>query len=267
MSIGNDVYADTRLIIQQLEARFPENKLGSTDAAQRGVEHLLRRYITDAGIFMKAAALIPPEMPLLKDPNFQKDREQMTGRKWSQEAQAKGRPEALAGIRDLFELLENDFLSDGRQYILDTKSPMLADVETSWVITWLMGMPGSLPKELFGKDKYPKTYAWVDRFNAEVKQRSKKPTTVKGEQAKEFIMKAKHTIQNVDETDPLGLKTGDDVTVYPLDSGFRNKDSGRLVTLNSQEVGIEIKSNEQSVVLHAPRWGFRVEKGGSGSKL
>jgi len=267
MAIGNDVYADTRLIIAELERRFPSGRLGSSDPAQTGIEHLLRRYITDAGIFMRAAALIPPDMPLLKDPKFQADREQMTGRKWSSESQAKGRPEALVHIRELFDILEETFLADGRKFLLGGDEPMLADVETSFVITWLMSMKVALPNELFSKERYPKVLAWVDRFNKQVKSRSQKPVTLKGDQAKDFIVGGEKAPQNVDETDPTGLKNGDMVTVYPLDSGSRNRDTGKIVTLTAQEVAIEVEKDGKTVVLHTPRWGFRIERATQNPKL
>lgn len=216
---------------------------------------------------MRAAALIPPEMPLLKDPNFQKDREQMTGRKWSSEAQAKGRPEALVHMKDLFELLEGTFLKDGRQYLLGGEAPSLADIETTWVITWLLSMKGALPKEMFGKEQYPKVFAWVERFNAEVKKNTKKPMTIKGEQAKDFVLKAQKSSQLICETDPTGLAKGDSVTVFPLDSGSKNRDTGKLVTLTAHEIAVEIVKDGKSVILHTPRWGFRIEKASGSAKL
>ena len=39
------------------------------------------------------------------------------------------RPEALTHIRDGFEFLENGLLADGREWILKTEKPALADIE------------------------------------------------------------------------------------------------------------------------------------------
>ena len=68
-------------------------------------------------------------MPLLKDSKFTKDREQYTGRSWSADNVKKMRPEALAHIRLEFDFLEKGLLADGREWILGTENPMLADVE------------------------------------------------------------------------------------------------------------------------------------------
>lgn len=129
MSIGHDVYCDTRLILQKLEERFPEGCLGASQPDQKAVEKLLEKWTVDGGVFARAAQLIPPEMPLLKDPKFTKDREEYTGRSWAKADVTKMRPEALAQMRDNFDFLETGLLADGREWILKTAKPSLADIE------------------------------------------------------------------------------------------------------------------------------------------
>lgn len=68
-------------------------------------------------------------MPLLNNPKFKKDREDLTGRSWSQEDVRALRPEALAHLRDAFDMLETGLLADGREWILGTERPSLADIE------------------------------------------------------------------------------------------------------------------------------------------
>jgi hypothetical protein len=62
------------------------------------------------------------------------------------------------------------------------------------------------------------------------------------------------------------------VSVWPTDTGTKNRDTGALVALSTAEIVIETKTNEDRVVrVHAPRHGFRVraasENGGKVSKL
>ncbi len=91
----------------------------------------------DNGLFNRAAALIPSDMPLLRDEKFQRDREEYTGRSWSRESIEKGRPEALVEIRGAFEFLENVLLADGRQWILGGgEGPTLADIEGRFDTPW-----------------------------------------------------------------------------------------------------------------------------------
>jgi glutathione S-transferase len=132
LSIGRDVYCDSRLILRKLEQLFPEGAIGASDPDQRAIERLLERWTTDAGIFSRAVALIPTNLASMNDPAFRKDREGFSGQRpggWSKEKTEKGRPEALAHIRDAFELLESTLLADGRTWILKTDKPSLADIE------------------------------------------------------------------------------------------------------------------------------------------
>lgn len=56
----------------------------------------------------------------------------------SPEALAGARPEALAEIRDAAELLETTLLADGREWVLKTPGPTLADIEAVWVLHWVV---------------------------------------------------------------------------------------------------------------------------------
>lgn len=134
MSIGRDVYCDTRLILRKIEENFPNGALGATQPDQKAVEKLLESWTIDGGIFMRAAQTIPPNTPLMKDPKFTKDREDYTGRSWSQDSVKAMLPEGLTHIRDGFEFLENGLLADGRKWILNTADPSLADIE-GWSLT------------------------------------------------------------------------------------------------------------------------------------
>ena len=65
----------------------------------------------------------------MKDQKFLKDREAFSGRSWQNEKLVQGRPEALVYIRDGFSLLEEGLLADGRDWVLKTDKPTLADIE------------------------------------------------------------------------------------------------------------------------------------------
>jgi glutathione S-transferase len=133
MAIGRDVYLDTRLIIEKLETLFPPSAehpaISATTNDQKALERLLSLWAIDAGIFVRASQLIPTNMPVLQDPKFTKDREQMSGRSWSAENLEKNRPEAIADIKSGVALLENTLLADGRDWVLGTEKPSLADIE------------------------------------------------------------------------------------------------------------------------------------------
>lgn len=129
LAIGRDIYCDSRLILRKLEDLFPDGALGAASGEQKAIERFLDIWSTESGLFARASQLIPTSMPLLNDPKFTKDREDLTGRSWSKEQIAANRREAIAYIRNAFKLLETTLLADGRQWILKTDQPTLADIE------------------------------------------------------------------------------------------------------------------------------------------
>jgi glutathione S-transferase len=132
LTLGRDVYLDTRLIIRKLESRFPSGALGAGETSEpelQALQHLFTRWTSDAGIFNRAVQLIPTNLPNMQNPQFRKDREDFSGRPFDLEALKRARPEALAHIRDAFELLESTLLADGRKWVFKTEKPSLGDIE------------------------------------------------------------------------------------------------------------------------------------------
>jgi glutathione S-transferase len=133
LAIGRDVYHDTRLIIQKLEALYPASAahppIAATAPEHQALEELLEAWTIDGGMFARAAQLIPTSMPLLRDEKFTKDREQYTGRSWSATAIEAMRPEAVPDVKRNFAFLEKTLLADRRQWILGTDGPTLADIQ------------------------------------------------------------------------------------------------------------------------------------------
>jgi glutathione S-transferase len=128
-AIGKDVYCDTRLILRKLETLFPEGALGATDPDQRAMQRLLEAWKIEASVFVRGSQLIPSNAPIMKDEKFQKDREDFSGRKWTPGTVDANRPEALAAMKSAFSIMETTLLADGRDWVLKTQSPSLADIE------------------------------------------------------------------------------------------------------------------------------------------
>jgi len=126
MAIGKDVYCDTRIILRKLEELFPDSKMGATSPDGCAIQKLIEIWHVEGPLFSRAASSMP--LSVFKDPKFSKDREQMTGRPWNIEAMEKFRPDALAYVRSAFSFLEK-LLADGRQWIISTSEPSLADIE------------------------------------------------------------------------------------------------------------------------------------------
>ena len=141
--IGRDVYLDTRLIIRTLEEKFPEGRLGSDDLEKKFVERLLERYMVEGPVFTETAGLVPAAV--LKDPKFAEDRKGFLGRDWTPEELDRGRPECLLFVRNLFDLLESTILADGREWILNTEKPSLADLQGKSFRFYRLLRVGSIP--------------------------------------------------------------------------------------------------------------------------
>ncbi|KAB8295339.1 hypothetical protein EYC80_007240 [Monilinia laxa] len=276
--LGRHVYNDTRLILRKLERLYPEYpQISAASPDQMGVEKLLEFWTVD-GLFARAAQLLPLDLPLLKDPKFMSDRENFTGKSWEKGGLAKGRPEALVAFRGAFEFLEKTFFSDDREWILKTSGPTLSDIEAVWPFHWLTTLPGALPEDYISRRQFPRTFAWIERFDQATRLAAKKvpkPKSVLGLEALKIVAASDFVEMDemVDVQDPTGLQKGQEVQVWPIDTGMNNKDKGRLVGLSSHEIVIESWTKDGvKVKIHAPRHGFRIraidkDGGGDASKL
>jgi glutathione S-transferase len=266
MAIGKDIYCDSRLIIQKLEQLYPHSTVTPPSPFEEGIRKLFQSWTIDGGIFANAVKLIPAS-GFLKDTKFLDDRQKlMGGKRMTPEAMQKGRPDGLIHIRQAFELLETTFLADGRTWILATEAPTTADIDAVWPFTWLVSdrnMHGSLPPDLFSSNTFPKTYAYIARFKAEVAKAKKanpfQPTHFSGQQMKHRILNASAAPEKmaIIPDDPLQLAEGEEIEVYASDYGSTHRDRGALVGLTSTEVVIR---NALGLHLHFPRWNFRIER-------
>jgi hypothetical protein len=138
LALGRDIYLDTRLILRKLESLpdIPSPPLGATNPQDRFTEKLLERYMIEGPVFERAGGLVPVDVAL--DPTFNKDRQGMLGRSWSREELEEGRGECLNYIRNLFDLFETTILEDGRDWILGSEGPKLADIEGECCMMMLM---------------------------------------------------------------------------------------------------------------------------------
>lgn len=123
---------------------------------------------------------------------------------------------------------------------------------------WPCEIKAALPPSLISKVKFPKVHAWIDRFSKAVsaaKSSAPKPTTLKGAEAIKYVTQAKFSEPegDVDASDPLGLKKGQDVESWPIDSGFKHHGRGRLVSLTSKEVVLASQSKVRGKELRIHR--------------
>ncbi|KAI5462398.1 hypothetical protein BGZ63DRAFT_355626 [Mariannaea sp. PMI_226] len=277
LSIGRDVYLDTRLQIPKLEDLFPDiPRLGGSNPDQVALQGLLSSFTNDAGLFGTMFQLLPTNLPMLQDPAYYRDRGDFIGHGLTPEGMHAARPESLVAFARVMDFLETALLVDGREWVLKTPTPSLADIEAVWPFHWMTGIPGALPRDRFSPATYPLVYAWIRRFQDAVtaaKKKMGKPTTVSGDDAAGLILSStfNEAELGVDDADPVaaaqGLRKGDQVAVWPTDTGSSGKDVGSLVGIDSREVVFEAGKGRDKVRVHAPRQGFRIEKSEPGAKL
>lgn len=137
-------------------------------------------------------------------------------------------------------------------------------------------MKGALPASIISDEQYPKVFAWVGRFKdaiASAKSSCPKPVTLQGTDVVKHITTADFAEPEgtIDDMDPCGLEKGQTVRVHPTDTGTKQVDQGRLVSLTMKEVVLECPTKDGfSVIrLHFPRHGFRVSgvRDGTDEKL
>lgn len=265
MAIGRDIYLDTRIMIARLDELFPPSSEHPALSTKEtiGLGGLLNKLAVDS-MFREVAKNIPSHFPLLRDVKFQKDRAQLFPPSPTKPEGKLIRPEAITHMRHLFDIVEALF-ADGREWVGGTEKPSLADLEGLWPMDWLI-TDLEPSKEYFSETIYPRVYAWRSRFRSALdaaKQRNGKAVRVKGEQATKIVTCSKFSDKQlvVDANDPLKLKEGTVVDVFPLDyGGHLHQDRGRLVKLTKDEVAIAVQSKSgKELHIHAPRWQFRVK--------
>ncbi|KAF1831803.1 glutathione S-transferase [Decorospora gaudefroyi] len=267
LGLGNHIYCDSRFILSKLETLYPNSALAPPTPFDTGITNLFASWTADGGVFAAAVKMIPywHEQSFLQNEAFVDDREKLFGRRFTPDTMARERPEGAQALLHAFELLERTFLADGRDWVLGTGRPSLADLEAVWPVKWLVREPtmtGSLPEECFGKARFPRVYAWVDRFveHVETARRNlgQDVASLDGQAVAERTLPAEAPEDFVFEKgDPLGIEKGELVEVFPSDYGQMGRSVGQLVGLDTGEVVIR---NQERVYVHFPRWNFTVRK-------
>lgn len=292
LALGRDIYCDTLLILEKLESLYPPSAAHpaiSGGGTNYTLERLLEKW-TDTVVFGASAKVIPSSLELMQDPGFQKDREELWGRPWTAKAQDALRPKGLADLRANFAFLE-ELLGDGREWITGNDGPMLADVhckassvcsnveksliyadatpwhQAAWILDWLQQID-AYDAKFFSAETHPKTFAWINRYSAALasaKESAPQPTELSGPDAVARVLGAGFQEDDKEltvEEDPEGFEAGDEVEMWPVDTGFDRKDGGKLVKLRVNEAVVAKRSLQEGkeVRVHYPRWNFAMKK-------
>ncbi|KAI0700791.1 hypothetical protein BC835DRAFT_1326554 [Cytidiella melzeri] len=275
LAIGNDVYCDTSLIASVLERRFPASEgygtlypsRTGTQKADTGLAKALVLYWNDKVLFPLGGNSLDYGR---FDPAFVADRSQWSGVTIDPKRLSATQGPRTSALSSHLALLEEQ-LSDGRHWLLDTEKPGLADIGIQFFFAWLQRF--KTIKDIYDPAVVPKTLEWLARTAEYLAQQENNGAAtfekLSGEEAAKIIVSAPHEDENVigfleAEGNRLGVKLGDTVSVMPLDTG-KIPTYGRLVSLNREEVAIEVIGSAGRVRVHFPRLEYSLKAGGPAS--
>lgn len=241
LAFGKDVYADSSLIIDELQSRY--NALPTTPA-DKAYE------IFGVQIFASALNIIPTAD---LTPEFVKDRLTIFSG-LADPNYAELRPSGLAEMKAKFNIIENEFLGSSSGTFISGEKFGLADLHAGWAVGWALKAIRLGQEPGFGEINFPRIYKWVASWP--------KPqyTDVSQEQLSDIMKGAAYTAKDigVNDKDPLGIKAGTYVTVENSDTkSGAHPQNGKLVGVNDVEIVLELKNG---IRLHFPRIGYLIKE-------
>ena len=286
MVVGRDIYCDSRCIIDHLERLYDKTPRLGYDMKERpfeyGIQQILENWAFDGGLFQRTAQMIPPDASLMQIEEWRADRSELIGIPFTPDTLNAVLPDALAHTRLHLQMIEQNFLKDGRKW-LSRDNPGLSDVHVLWIFDWMMrpkermGMRHAYP-DLLNEKNYPKTFAWVDRMDKATEDARKKngePKRLTDDEVVAMVEKSAYWEPDdlfVDDSDPSGLKKGDETDLIALDSasqtGSRRRDVGKLegLTVTSATIGTKTKSGVD-IRIHYQRTNVRVASASGAPRL
>ncbi|KAF7587432.1 hypothetical protein BBP40_007228 [Aspergillus hancockii] len=263
IAIDRDIFCDTPLILDEMEARTKgQGRAIPKVAAGDSHERFLRQWSAES-VFTAVASILPSDLPMLTN-EFLRDRAQLTGSSRTKEQMRQVRPMGLSRLRQEFHFVESVLLADDRQWVLGTSEPSLGDLYAVWPFAWAVNIPGALDGSNISPATFPRTFDWISRFVSIATDRSRaiKVTTVDGVTARQTILGSSFRIDTeaFDKLDPCGYRLNSLVEVSPIDWGRHNPTCGKLVGLSMREFILEVEEKSGGAIrVHFPRRGFSLK--------
>ena len=245
MQIGADIYCDTREILREIEARYPEPTLLPQGLA--GAAWALGMW-TDRAFFQNTVNLVFGALGDKVPREFIEDRERLRGGKFDIAAMKAALPQTRDQFRAHVDWIETQLAENG-DWLFGGFS--LADVH-AYMNVWyvLTRMPDG--ERLL--DAFPRVRAWAERAKSIGHGAREEITSA---EALEIAARARPASPVIsDPGDPNRLRPGDRVTVTPDDYG-KIPVSGEIVSLSAQRIAIRrVDERAGDIVVHFPRAGF-----------
>jgi len=247
MQIGADIYCDTRIILREIDRRFPKPPLYGA-----GVGELLAAW-ADSALFINAVGVAFGSVAESFPKELVEDREKFTGGRFSAARFKAAQPVLRAQYRAQLRSLEEGF-ADGRDYLLGP-SPSIADLAVYHPL-WFVRRN---VRDLDFLESHASLRAWRERMN---KLGHGTRTALDAKDALAIAKGAEPAgVAARPYHDASGCQVGQAVTVAANDYG-RDAVAGELLGIDDIEIVIRRRDDfAGDLNVHFPRVGFDVAAG------
>lgn len=249
MQFGADIYCDTRLILDELERRFPEPTLHPDGAV--GLNRMLAHW-TDTQMFQTIVSVVfgrldPDSVPA----DFRADREALRGQRWDTQAMRAALPFMTRQLRAQLAMIDEQ-LQDGRAFLSGDR-PSMADIH-AYFCPWFLRSTRTDQGILQEFSHLP---AWYQRLEA---TGSGSPSEISRRQSLDIAAAAEPSRPGVVAGE--GFARGDRVVVQATDYG-RDPIEGSLVGYDLQAMAVRrpLPAGGE-VTVHFPCIGYLLQKAG-----
>jgi len=244
MQIGADIYCDTRIILREIDRRFPEPPLFGSGAGG------LAAAWADSAFFITAVGVVFGTLGDNLPAELKEDRIKMTAGMFDAGRMKAQQPAIRAQFRASLATVEA-VLADGRSF-LPGSAPDIGDFalyHTLWFVRGNIKEP-----DLFAGAT--RTVAWIERMAAKGHGR---PTPLDSKEALAIAAAATpEPVAGSSAVDFSGVKPGDKVTVAANDYG-RDPVAGELLAIDDRRIVLRRRdATAGDLHLHFPRIGFDV---------
>ncbi|OCH88277.1 hypothetical protein OBBRIDRAFT_889230 [Obba rivulosa] len=272
LAIGNDVYCDSSLIAPVLERRFPPSEgYGTIFPKRKGGGNsdpgIIKAYSTFY-VEKVISSLVSKSIPFHKfGPAFVKDRSEWLGIKIDPDPKKleEHYPYSRSALASHLLLLEEQ-LADGREWLMDTETPSLADLSAHLVFNWVRFFKAL--RDVYKEHGYPRTTSWLTRLSEYLDERQKTGKAafenISGPEGADIVWSSPYEdLEFIGfddlESGRLHVKRGEIVSIIPDDNG-KVPTVGKLVALNREEAVIEVTGSSGSLAYcHFPRIAFTIQ--------
>jgi glutathione S-transferase len=257
MQVGADIYVDTRLILEELERRYPLQALALP--GHEGFSSMVSVW-TDRVWFPLTASIVFGEVGERMPEAFREDRARMMGRPFDvakmKAAAPMLREQWVAHLGWIEQRLAGARGAGAGEFLVASK-PGLVDVHASFNIWFARAHLPEFVAEVLAL--HPLTAEWDERLTAEAD--GPEPETVSPEQAIEIARDAAPRLVSVTSGyEPRGLKPGDRIAVAP-DDYAQDWVEGTLVHSDPQRIILKrFDARAETIHVHFPRAGYHVKR-------